>query len=500
MSGNEPLDTAKPARTSGSHHHAPTENAWIPDLKVVLKPYGKDGTVRYIDVAYEIECPALARVDLLAQIHLNTASIPVCVFGEGGLGARDRDGELPLRVLEGPGEWGEARKWFVERPTAGDVRMSYRVFPRILPENYRSSPYFDLRTEDGGANGAGVTFMVMPPEREYRIHLHWDLTHMPYGSRGVWCMGEGDVTLVDRPSLLAFSYYAVGDIKEYKETDDDTFAMYWLSEPSFDTNAVARRIKDLFDCMSSFFEDKGAPYKVFVRKDPFEKSGGGTALRDSFMFGWSDATKPTPDSLQNLLAHEMVHNWPHLDGKDGEVNWYNEGAAEYYSVVLPYRAGLSTLDDVLAQLATRTERYYGNPLRDMSLAEAHKICWSDRNAQRLPYGRGFFYLVDIDAQIREASKGARSLDDVVLEMLRRKRRGEPYGIEAFLELVERETGTDARAGYLAMVGGKMIEPKDNWFGGAFRAVKETLPDLNGNDIDSYRWEIRPGVSRESIRL
>jgi hypothetical protein len=493
--------------TSESDNQSPTERGkqtgTQPSLRVVLTPHGlasSPGAIEYMRVTYELQEPRIGRGEVLAKIHLVTASIPVCEFGEEGLSASDNLGELPLYVCEGPGDYGPARFWRVERPTDGDVRLTYRVFPRVLPEGYRASPYFDLRNEDGGVNGAGVTFMVLPPDKPYRLSVHWNLSEMPEGCRGIWCMGEGDVTVVEQSRLLAFSYYAAGFVKEYRDAGDDKFAMYWLSKPAFDTEAVARRIRDLFKYMSAFFGDEDAPYKVFVRKDPFEKSGGGTALRDSFMFGWSEATKPTPDSLQNLLAHEMVHNWPHTEGEEANCTWYNEGTAEYYSIVLPFRAGISSVDDVLAQLAKRTERYYGNPLRELSNSEACEIYWKDRNAQRLPYGRGFFYLVDTDCRIREASGGKRSVDDVVLEMLRRRRAKEPHGLDVWLDLVSRETGVDEGPVFEAIARGQLILPRDEWFGSAFRAVKATLTDENGYASDSYRWEMNPLVPKESVML
>lgn len=472
-----------------------------PILNVVLKPKGKHDGIEYMDVFYEIEDPKLTTDDLLAYIHLVTASIPVCEFSKKGLIAWDDDGQIPVYVEEGPGDYGPARKWIVKRETNGNVRLTYRVFPRRLPDGYRASPYFDLRNEEGGANGAGVTFMVLLPNQEakkYQISLAWDLREMQEGDRGVWSMGEGRVEVVDEVSLLAFSFYAVGAIKSYYDGVGDRFAMYWLSEPSFDPNAVAQRIKALFDYMSDFFDDPHAFYRVFVRKDPFEKSEGGTALRNSFMFGWSDSNRPTPDSLQNLLAHEMVHNWIGMEDPDGTATWFNEGCAEYYSVVLPFRAGLSIADDVVAQLAVRSDNYYGNPLRHASNEEAFRFYWSDRNAQRLPYGRGFIYLVDVDARIRKASGGRRSVDNVVLELMHRKRKNEPAGVEEWIELVTYETGVDEGRYYESMKNGTIILPREDWFSASFKPVKTTRIDEDGNEIETYRWEVNPNVSE--VRL
>lgn len=453
-----------------------------------------------MDVTYAIQGLALGAGDVLAQLHLVVASIPACEFSEAGLVAHDLAGELPLAVSIAAGKYGQARTWTCGRATQGPVTLDYRVYPREVPATYTSSPYFDLRNEQGGMNGAGVPFMVLLPEGTYEIGLHWDLSQAPPGSRGVWCKGEGDVTLTAAQELLAFSYYAVGDVKTWRAPGNDRFELHWLSEPSFDLVGVARRVYSLFGYISAFFEDTEAPFKIFVRKDPFEKSGGGTALADSFMFGYSDAAVPSPDEVQNLLAHEMVHNWPHLDEPEAYRTWYDEGTAEYYSIVLPYRAGISTLGQVLNQVQERSNMYYGNPMRHLTSEEAVDLYWKDRRTQRIPYSRGLFYLISVDHAIRAASGGQRSVDDVVLALARKHRQsGHAPACADWLDAVSRELGRDARPEFEAIHRGELILPDPAWFGGVFRARPGQVPqyinkwEISSETMDGYIWECNPDV-------
>ena len=178
----------------------------------------------------------------------------------------------------------------------------------------------------GGGNGAGLTFLALPAsdmEAQVEASIRWDLSAMPVGSRGVWSLGAGDVTRVTTVQDLLFSYYASGKLNAEEEGD---FALYWFGSAPFDMAEVARRTKALFGYMSGFFGDREACYRIFARRDPFEKSGGGTAAARSFMFGYSEKTYPSVDAMLNLLAHEMTHNWPHMDDEPaGLATWVQRG-------------------------------------------------------------------------------------------------------------------------------------------------------------------------------
>ncbi len=466
----------------------------LPKLEIVLKPHHDGREIVHMDVAYSIQGLELAAGETLAEIYPVIASIPACEFSAEGLTARDAAGDLPLSVADGPGQWGALRKWTADRKTEGAIALRYRVYPRVLPEHYTSSPYFDLRTEPGGINGAGVTFLVLIKDQEYQVCLHWDLAEMPDGSRGIWSKGEGDVSILAKPETVAYSYYAAGEIKSWKTPENERFAFYWIAEPNFNVDEVAAVIYRLFKINTTFFEDPDAPYKVFARRDPFPESGGGTALADSFMFGYSDEKIPTTTTMRNMLAHEIVHNWPRIEDTEANRIWYDEGTAEYYCTMLPYRAGMTTLEDVRDEIMQRAQKYYANVHRDMPLAQAAELCWKDRRTQVLPYGRGFFYLLSVDRSIRLASGGARCLDDVVLDFVRKERQTKVKAkLDDWIEALSRELGKDARPAFEAMSRGDLIVPDAAWFDGAFKikmgkVEQYALRGEKGPLVDSYIWE------------
>ena len=153
-------------------------------------------------------------------------------------------------------------------------------------------------------------------------------------------------------------------------------------------------------------------------------TSGGTALYRSYLFGTGIQLSHVALKIKKaILAHEMVHNWPQLnDNPYGVTTWYSEGTAEYYSVLLPLRLGLMTDDEAILELQKRTDAYYSNPTRVLGDEEAAAICWKDRRAQRLVYGRGMIFVINIDIMIRKATNGAHSIDDVVLDIFAERSR------------------------------------------------------------------------------
>jgi hypothetical protein len=434
--------------------------AKLPTLDLTLAPHSAAGTVDRVDLTLRIERPDVAAGATLVQSPLVIVGIPGTRFDGDALRAEDARGPLKLVVQDQPPTPTQTlRQWRVDRPTVGDVVVHARALPRKVDATTRNGPLFDLRAEAAGMHGAGMTFVPVPDSTaKHRVRVRWDLSRMPAGSRGVWSLGEKDGTTVDTPDVLTRTFYFAGPMQRYPASGNPNFAMYWLTPPPFDAAEVARGIESFYGYAARFFGDAGSTYRVFIRHNPYP-AGGGTALAGSFMFGWGAGQKQTNMELQGLLAHEITHNWPKLDGAEhGETAWYSEGTAEYYSILLSRRAGATDDDEWLRRVNERLFNYYTNPYRGATNAEAAKAFWSDSRAQRVPYGRGFTYLTKVDAQIRAASGGRRSLDDLVLEVVRRQRAGESVGLKEWVDLVVRELGPGAREDYEGMVAGTTLVP------------------------------------------
>lgn len=338
--------------------------------------------------------------------------------------------------------------------------------------------------------------MPLLPDGEYQISLKWNMEHMPENTRGVWSFGEGNQIRRGRAELLLYTFYAVGMVQSVEE---ENFGFYWFGTPPFDVKRAAENVKQMYFVMSRFFEDASMEgYRVFARKDPFEKSGG-TALSRSFLFGYNDTTKTTVESLQNLLAHEMVHNWPHMeDHPYGSCTWFTEGCAEFYSVMLPLRANLVSLRDTLEQIQKRTDEYFTNPTVSLSNEDAAKLFWKDRRTQRISYGRGFFFLANVDSMIRKATRGEKSVDDVVKPLTSMYLSGKSGTNEDFIRLVNEVAGVNISGDFEKMEKGERLVPDPDGFDGHFSWEKVEREIAGGKEkTTSYQWKIKMGECDEN---
>lgn len=427
-------------------------------LQLVLAPSAEGGRAVGLEVRLLLLSPDLAAGDVLLQMPTVVASIPTARYDGEAVSAADARGPLPLALHDDPPTpWVSLRSWRVERATEGAIEVRYAAPPRSVSADTRPGPYFDLRAEGEALLGAGVTFLALPPDVPvWDVRLRWDLSRMPPGSRGVTSHGEGELSLRAPTSSLQYCAYAAGPLFAWPAAAGSAFRLYAALSPPFPAGRVAETIGRLYAFMCRFFEEpEPEGYRVFVRRNPYPGTGG-TAFPRSFIFGYGEGESPAPEDLTLLLAHEMVHNWPSLERAGDADNWYSEGTAEYYSLALLHRMG--ALDDAAfaREASRRALAYCTNPLQSLPLEEAARIAWLNPLAQRVPYHRGFVYLAAVDAEVRRASGGRRSLDDLVLALLRRKRAGKPYGETVWRALVEEELGPRGIAQYEAMRRGEPI--------------------------------------------
>lgn len=423
-------------------------------------------------------------------------TIPFCPLYD--VRFRDAQGELPCQTEDGEAEMNfvHRRFYLAGRDTEGPVSITYRITPRVQPEGYRSSPYFDLVAEKGGVLGTGSTFLLHLPafDAVFDFRLSWDLSALPEGSRGVWSFG---CDTVDRPDTttydILFTAYMAGQIHAVEE---GVAGFYWFDALPFDGESGAGRITTLFRHMSRMFHDKGGDYRVFTRRNHF-RDGGGTALSRSYIYGYGTEDDVTIEGLQALLAHEMVHNWPTMkDTPPGLGTWYVEGSAEYYCTMVLMELGLCSPEETAAMIQAKAGSFYENAMQSRTNLELGENYWKDRRCQRLPYSRGMLYLSNLDAQIQRATGGRKSLLDLELALLEIP---EPTP-EDFVEIGSRIAGFDLRPGYEFMASGGRLEPDPDAFGGRFEPVPCLVSindaqhrgdrELTREQADGYRWIVK----------
>lgn len=438
-----------------------------------------------------LEDPQLAAGDMLASMWVMVAGVPGAELE--GLAARDAAGDFALsESVEKDSTGFDKRFWRVGRASIGDVTLSYRFHPRDLTGIDRCYPLFDAIQEENGAMICGVTTLASLPDRTYRISFTWDRSAMPPEADAAAIRGRGDFTFTGTPYDYCFSLYLVGRIQSVTD-ESGKYSVYWLDRRLPDREKATEQLPGLLDAMCRFFQAPDISYSVFFRKEPFSISNSGTAFAGGFAMGYSDAMPLVMDNALNTIAHEIVHNWPGLDGPTGEIEWFAEGTAEYYSMAIPLRSGIVGPERVARWLTDKTMNYYNNPYRAMPNSEAARLFWTDRDAQRLPYGRGLVYLLELDRKLRSRSGGAQTLDDLVLHTVAKRRAGEKFTNADWEALLEKELGREAVEDFRQVMNGKAIEPSEDWCSGAFTFTRGRWGTVkNGFFDDALIWSVRDG--------
>jgi hypothetical protein len=463
-----------------------------PRFELDLQPVREQDLWTAYDVHYVVDLPAVPAGETLLSIPEVVVSIPATPYRTEDLSVSDDAGPLVLHEAETTSDSsGVYRHWVADRTTQGRVEVAFRATVRPHDELTPVGPLFDLRAEELGLFGAGLNFLVLPGDVStpagpvFDVTLHW---HLDEGATAVSSYGTGDRTWRGPLQSVAFCYYAAGTPHRTPAGSED-FGIHSYDDTPFDLDEIGEYVARLHTEFTRFFEDEGSSYHVLIRKN-LGQGTGGSAFPGSFAFAFSAVGDTEVDDLRSLLAHEMAHNWPTLNDHHSTISWYTEGTAEYYSHVLSHRTGMLSTEALAEQLTDRFQQYDTNALRRLDNAAASAAYWADPRAQRIPYGRGLRYLIATDGRIRQATDGEKTLDDVVLDILRAQRAGEQVGAEGWVERVAAFTGADAQRDFDAMAAGTPIPLPDAPFEG-MRPVETTTAEYDlGFDVASFRSEGR----------
>lgn len=499
---------ASPRELSTSINQKPRQ------LRITVTPIFDEPTqhVEAIDVTLILPSPGKLPGASLLKMPFNIFGMPLPHYDGSAIQASDAGGILPLDILDT--KQGE-RHWLVYRATNGSTMVTFRAWPRPVNSSTTPGPYINLRKDSGSLIGIALGFIPEPLlQGVFDIRVAFDIASTLPGTRAVWTYGEYDA--VYSPVLkrtgtmetLMDSIFAVGKLQSYPPafTEPDSFATYWSGEDAHRLNLteVSLYAQQLFNNMSSFFSDTDQSYRIFFIKNPYHSTGG-SALKRSYILGYAEkGSLPDREFLDDLLAHELVHNWPLMQPTPGsgiELDaWFNEGIATYYSFELPRRFGAISLGRAQDALNNYAQAYYTSPLVALSNEEAARRTWKTPSAQTLPYHRGVVYLVKLDYQLRCHSGGERSLDNMIFEFLRRK--NDPrldYQVKDWVELLRMELGEEGVREFYAMMAGELIIPSRVAYGPNLVAVKKNQEkfelgfsekSLYGNRGGGLIWDLK----------
>jgi hypothetical protein len=440
------------------------------------------------------------------------------VYGTAGMAqlisaaeASDERGPLPLvrRVATDP-DGGSFLELTAGRPAAGVVTLRYRA--RALPIADRGARH-GLRHDATGIGGLGAYFLVLPASRRiHHIRIAWAPSPCMPDAQALSSFGDGpDAETTGELTTLRMASYFTGRPRTHASDDGALHVRSaWFGAPAFDVAAAAAWAARAFAAERAFFaDDDPAPYHVFVRVLPaMAERSNGMGQPSSLLLAIGPKTTFGP-RLRANLAHEMLHRWLglriRLAGPEGSALWLTEGFTVHYANVLLLRAGLISPDEFLSELDGAVTRQLANDRAAASNDEIRRGFFDDDALAVVPYTRGSLYAAELDAAIRRASHGARSLDTVVRE-LDRAARSAPVGDAGLRELppstlreiVQRELGLPGVARFDAVIArGAQPDPPSDAFGPCFQRVPYAVARYQLG-FDDRRSQVEPKAIRQLV--
>src|SRR5262249_47232478 len=256
------------------------------------------------------------------------------------------------------------------------------------------------------------------------------------------------------------------------------------------------------------------PFKRYLFLCVFRPGGGGLEHLNSTLLTCNAASMRTPASYLSWLvfvSHEYFHAFNvkrlrpiELGPFDYEKEprtpglWVAEGFTCYYDALLTARAGLSTPGDFLARLSGNIDRLQKTPGRlEQTLEQASLNVWTSSfsgigggDKMVSYYVKGPVVAFLLDAKVRRATKGAKTLDDVMRLAYQRYSGAKGFTPEQFRKTTEEVAGVDLQAWFEKAVSS--TEELDYaealvWFGLRFAPGDATAKK-------AWRLEIRDGAT------
>lgn len=397
-------------------------------------------------------------------------------------------------------EKSQKNRWRISTRGAATVTVSYRVYCREM----------GVRTnwvEAGFAllNGA-PTFMTLadlaPRPHEVTIipATGWrrSMTGLPEMPGGEHRYRAPDFdTLVDSPIVIGNPavYEFVVDGKKH----------YLVNEGEDGVFEGARAAKDLETLVREHLRMWGTlPYDKYLFLNLMTEVGGGLEHKNSTVLmtnRWTTRTRRAYVAWLELASHEFFHAWNVKRLRPVELGpfnyeneiltrslWIAEGFTDYYGELAVHRAGLSTRDEYLEALSNHIEALQTTPGRRVQSAEMASFdAWikyyrPDENSANTSisyYEKGAIIAFLLDARIRKATGGARSLDDVMRAAFQKYSGSKGYTAEEFQAVAEQVAGTSLEAFFTRAV--ESTEELDysealDTFGLRFKPVESPSPD------------------------
>lgn len=320
--------------------------------------------------------------------------------------------------------------WQIVAPR-GALVVRYRIALPPAPEGRRGAwrPYL---TSSGGLVGGPHAFMYVLGGEQLPIAVTLDL---PRGwdvatgleRRGQFLVAAKAETLIDSPIFVGRFY----DWR-FVESGIPHRVIYWPlpNATRFDTSAFRTGVQAVVRQAIALFGR--APYRdyTFIFQDG---AYGGLEHENSVTLGAASADLAgDPNANLRETAHEFVHTWNLMTIRPAEYRgldyrsqgpvstlWFSEGLTIFYAARLVRGATTQPADSANAHLERLLASYAGNPAyARFSAEQVSRVAYNADPGALGDYGasthqQGEVIGTMLDFIIRDATRGRRSMDDVM---------------------------------------------------------------------------------------
>ncbi len=386
-------------------------------------------------------------------------------------------------------------RWVVQTGGARTATVTYRVYGREMTvrNNWIEAGFAMLNGAPTFISLVGGT--ALPHEVTIELAPGWKsaATALLPGSDPHTFRAEDFDTLVDSPIVIG------NPVSRQFEVGGRSHHLVLEGDPQFfDIDRAAGDVQKIVDAGGKVMGGR-FDYPHYYMLNIVNDRSGGLEHKNSFLTMSSRFTTRDPrlyDSWLSLVAHEYFHNWnikrlrpielgPFFDYENEVLTkalWIGEGFTDYYAGLLVRRAGLWTIEQYLDELSDQIEAVQNTPGRLVTAVDMASFdTWikqyrPDENTANTTidyYPKGAVIAFLLDARIRRASNGGKSLDEAMQLAYERYSGAKGYTIDQFYQTMSDTAGTNLRVFFAtAAESTEELNYKEalDWFGLRFRPL------------------------------
>ena len=357
-------------------------------------------------------------------------------------------------------------RWKIATGGASSVTLRYKVYSREMTvrNNWVESAFAMI-------NGA-PTFITLveraarPHEVRIELPASWKKVETPLepisGSANAFRAADFD-TLVDSPIIIGNPL-----TREFTVDGKRHVVLFEGDTQLIDADKAAADVQKIVNAAQGVMGPLVYPHYHFLTM--VVEQGGGLEHKNGYLGmtnRFATRTHAAYMGFLGTLAHEYFHNWNVKRLRPVELGpfdyenenyvkmlWVAEGFTDYYADVLPKRAGIATKEEFLDGVSGQIEQVQNAPGRlvtpvNMSSYDAWiKQYRPDENQANVTvnyYPKGAVIAFLLDAKIRKATNGARSLDTGMQWAMQRYSADKGYTPEQFYAVMGEVAGTNLQS-------------------------------------------------------